>query len=180
MRWRNNRINIETGSWPNLDYQLNTINWHPGKPLFNSINKINKFHLYQHHGVYQIRKHNNHQRHMTCKFHINIDSHCQRIWIQGFKRKYHHSNQYSVSVFESLAIIKDITRHDKPIRRSHTYTDSLLSNNILTSVSYTAFRTHYVPLCEVSIKWGRLREGTNENVTILKLHMKQQLWTNIS
>ena len=102
---------------------------------------------------------------MTCKFHINIDSHCQRIWIQGFKRKYHHSDQYSVSVFESLAIVKDITRHDKPIRHSHTHTDSPLSNNIWTSVSYTAFRTHYVPLCEVSIKWGRLKEGTNENVT---------------
>ena len=98
------------------------------------------------------------------------------------QEKYHHSNQYSVSVFESLAIVKDITGHDKPIRHSHhcveicaIHTDSPLPNNIWTSVSYTAFRTHYVPLCEVSIKWGRLREGTNENVTILKLHMKRQL-----
>ena len=33
---KDDRINIEKGSWPNLDYQLNTINWHPGKPLFNS------------------------------------------------------------------------------------------------------------------------------------------------
>ena len=82
---KDDRINIEKGSWPNLDYRLNTINWHPGKPLFNSINKLNKFHLYQHHGVYQIRKHNNHQTHMTCKFHINMDSHCQRIILHYLK-----------------------------------------------------------------------------------------------
>ena len=173
MRWRNNRINIETGSWPNLDYQLNTINWHPGKPLFNSINKINKFHLYQHHGVYQIRKHNNHQRHVTCKFHINIDSHCQRIWIQGFKRKYNHCNQYSFSVFESLAIVKDITGHNKPIRHSHTYWLTITKQYMDISELHSIQN----PLC--STMWSFDKMGKIKRRNEWKCHKTQNsIWNN--